>query len=163
MNRAAIDGGADTDEIFSLCCRYEQELDTLDSIEDLNRWLGMILHQFIGFVFDFNAIKHQNVIFKATAYMKEHMSERLSLDQVAAQVYLSKSYFCRIINERTGLYIHRICHRLRIERSKTLLQSSQMSIAEISLAVGFDDQSYFTRIFKRQTGCSPGKFREQRP
>ncbi len=163
MNRAAIDGGADTDEIFSLCCRYEQELDTLDSIEDLNRWLGMILHQFIGFVFDFNAIKHQNVIFKATAYMKEHMSERLSLDQVAAQVYLSKSYFCRIIKSELGCTFTEYINRLRIERSKTLLQSSQMSIAEISLAVGFDDQSYFTRIFKRQTGCSPGKFREQRP
>lgn len=162
MNRAAIDGGADADEIFNLCCRYEQEIDTLRRIEDLNRWLGMILHQFIGFVFDFNAIKHQNVIFKTTDYIKEHMAERISLDQAAAQVYLSKSYFCRIIKSELGCTFTEYVNRLRIERSKALLRSPTLSIAEISLAVGFDDQSYFTRIFKKQTGLSPGKFREQR-
>lgn len=159
MNRAAIDGGADSDEIFSLCYRYEREVDSLQSIEDMNRWLGMILHQFIGFVFDFGAIKHQNIIFKATAYIKEHLAERITLDQVASHVYLSKSYFCRIIKTGLGCTFTEYVNRLRIERSKTLLRNSQMSIAEISLAVGFDDQSYFTRIFKKLTGCSPGKYR----
>ena len=93
MNRAAIDGGADADEVFSLCRRYDCEVDSLSHIEDLNRWLGLILHQFIGFVFDFNAIKHQNIIFKITAYIKEHLAERITLDQVATQVYLSKLLF----------------------------------------------------------------------
>lgn len=162
MNRAAIDGGADAEEIFSLCCRYEEELDSFRRIEDLNRWLGMVLHRFIGFVFDFNAIRHQNVIFKTTDYIKEHLAERISLDQAAAQVYLSKSYFCRIIKSELGCTFTEYVNRLRIERSKALLRSPQLSIAEISLAVGFDDQSYFTRIFKKQTGLSPGKFREQR-
>lgn len=160
MNRAAIDGGADIDEIFNLCCRYELELDSFQQIEDLNRWLGMILHQFIGFVFDFNAIRHQNVIFKATAYIKEHLSERISLEQAAAQVYLSKSYFCRILKSELGCTFTEYVNRLRIERSKTLLLSSRMSISEISLDVGFEDQSYFTRIFKKRTGLSPGRYRE---
>lgn len=159
MNRAAIDGGADADEIFSLCVRYENELDTLDSIENLNRWLGMILHQFIGYVFDFNAIKHQNIVFKATAYMKEHIAERLTLDQVAAQVFLSKSYFCRILKSELGCTFTEYVNHLRVERGKTLLRSTRKSVAEIALEVGFGDQSYFTRIFKRQTGCSPGRFR----
>lgn len=160
MNRAAIDGGADIDEIFNLCCRYELELDSFQQIEELNRWLGMILHQFIGFVFDFNAIKHQNVIFKATAYIKEHLTERISLEQAAAQVYLSKSYFCRILKNELGCTFTEYVNQLRIERSKALLHSSRMAISEISSEVGFEDQSYFTRIFKKQTGLSPGKYRE---
>lgn len=162
MNRAAIDGGADADEVFSLCRRYDCEVDSLGHIEDLNRWLGLILHQFIGFVFDFNTIKHQNIIFKITAYIKEHLAERITLDQVAAQVYLSKSYFCRIIKNELGCTFTEYVNHLRIERSKNLLRSTRMPIAEISIAVGFDDQSYFTRIFKKQTGTSPGKYREQR-
>ena len=40
MSRAAIDGGADVDEIFNLCYRYEQEVDSFTSIESLNRWIG---------------------------------------------------------------------------------------------------------------------------
>ena len=52
-------------------------------------------------------------------------------------------------------------NRLRIERSCRLLRTTRLSVAEISLAVGFEDQSYFTRIFKKQLGQSPGKYREQ--
>ena len=161
MSRAAIDGGADVDEIFSLCTRYEQEVDTFTNIESLNRWIGSILHQFISFVFDLNDIKHQNVIFKTTAYIKEHLTDKLTLDQAAEQVYLSKSYFCRIIKDELGCTFTEYVNRLRIERSKTLLRSTGMPIAEIACAVGFDDQSYFTRIFKKQTGIAPGKYREQ--
>ncbi|HIV96591.1 MAG TPA: helix-turn-helix domain-containing protein [Candidatus Agathobaculum stercoravium] len=162
MSRAAIDGGADVDEIFNLCYRYEQEVDSFTSIESLNRWIGSILHKFISFVFDLNDIKHQNVIFKTTAYIKEHLTDKLTLDQAAEQVYLSKSYFCRIIKDELGCTFTEYVNRLRIDRSKTLLRSTGMPIAEIACAVGFDDQSYFTRIFKKQTGIAPGKYREQR-
>lgn len=162
MGRAAIDGGAEIDEIFNLCCRYEQEVDTIDGIEALNRWIGAILHKFISFVFDFPHIKHQNVIFKTTAYIRDHLTEKLSLDQAAEQVYLSKSYFCRIIKEELGCTFTEYVNRIRIERSKTLLRTTNRSIAEIALAVGFDDQSYFTRIFKKQLGIAPGKYREHR-
>ena len=162
MSRAAIDGGADVDEIFNLCYRYEREVDTFGNVEALNRWIGAILHKFISFVFDFNDIKHQNVIFKTTAYIKEHLTDKLSLDQAAEQVYLSKSYFCRIIKDELGCTFTEYVNRLRIERSKTLLRGTGMPIAEIACAVGFDDQSYFTRIFKKQTDMAPGKYREQR-
>ena len=162
MSRAAIDGGADVDEIFNLCYRYEREVDTFGNVEALNRWIGAILHKFISFVFDFNDIKHQNVIFKTTAYIKEHLTDKLSLDQAAEQVYLSKSYFCRIIKDELGCTFTEYVNRLRIERSKTLLRGTGMPIAEIACAVGFDDQSYFTRIFKKHTGMAPGKDREQR-
>lgn len=162
MSRAAIDGGAGADDIFDLCCRYEQEVDKITSLEALNRWIGAILHQFISLVFDLNDIKHQNVIFKTTAFIKEHLTEKLTLDQAAEQVYLSKSYFCRIIKDELGCTFTEYVNRLRIERSKVLLRSTCMSIAEIACAVGFDDQSYFTRIFKKQIGSAPGKYREQR-
>ena len=161
MSRAAIDGGADVNDIFNLCYRYEREADSFDNVEALNRWISAILQKFISFVFDFNDIKHQNVIFKLTAYIREHLTDKLSLDQAAEQVYLSKSYFCRIIKDELGCTFTEYVNRLRIERSKTLLRGTNMPISEIACAVGFDDQSYFTRIFKKQTGMAPGKYREQ--
>jgi len=161
MSRAAIDGGADVDEILNLCQRYAREVDSLNRIESLNRWIGAILNKFISFAFDFHNIKHQNVIFKTNAYIKEHLMEKISLDQVAEQVYLSKSYFCRIIKEELGCTFTEYVNRIRVDRSKSLLRNTGMPIAEIACAVGFDDQSYYTRIFKKQTGLAPGKYREQ--
>ena len=161
MNRAAIDGGADIDEIFSLCCQYEHELDSFQRAEALDRWLSMILHRFIGFVFDFSTLRHQDLIFKTTDYIKQHLSERISLEQAAAQAYVSKSYFCRIMKSELGCTFTEYVNRLRIERSCRLLRTTRLSVSEISLAVGFEDQSYFTRIFKKQLGQSPGKYREQ--
>jgi len=161
MGRAAIDGGADVDEILNLCQQYSHEVESLRGIEMLNRWIGAILNKFISFVFDFNDIKHQNVVFKATAYIKENLGDKISLDQVAEQVYLSKSYFCRIIKEELNCTFTEYVNRLRVERSKYLLRNTDVSIAEIANTVGFGDQSYFTRIFKKQTGVAPGKYREQ--
>ena len=161
MGRAAIDGGADVDEILNLCQQYTNEVESLKGIEALNRWIGAILNKFISFVFDFNDIKHQNVVFKATAYIKANLADKITLDKVAEKVYLSKSYFCRIIKEELNCTFTEYVNRLRIDRSKYLLRNTDVSIAEIASAVGFGDQSYFTRIFKRQTGISPGKYREQ--
>ena len=161
MSRAAIDGGADVEEILALCQHYASEADSLDGIETVNRWIGAILHKFISFAFDFCNIKHQNVIFKTNAYIKEHLNEKISLDQAAEQVYLSKSYFCRIIKDELGCTFTEYVNRIRVERSKALLRSTGMSIAEIACAVGFDDQSYYPRLFKKQTGLSPGKYRDQ--
>lgn len=159
MNRATIDGGADADEVFALCARYDREVDSFRNFEDLNRWIGTILHQFINFVFDFNTIRHQNVVFKTTAYIKENLADKLTLDKAAEQVYLSKSYFCRILREELGCTFTEYVNRLRIEKSKSLLRGTELSISEIACAVGFGDQSYFTRIFKKQTGMAPGKYR----
>ncbi len=162
MSRAAIDGGADVNEVFSLCYHCEKEVENFRDFEALNIWLGAMLHKFISFVFDFTEIKHQNVIRKTSSYIKEHLAEKLTLDQAAEQVYLSKSYFCRILKDELGCTFTEYVNRLRIERSKIYLRESTMPIAEIACAVGFDDQSYFTRIFKRHVGTSPGKYRDMR-
>lgn len=162
MSRAAIDGGADVNEVFGLCYHCEREIEGLRDFDSLNFWLSAVLHKFISFVFDFTDIKHHNVIRKTTSFIKEHLAEKLTLEQAAEQVYLSKSYFCRILKEELGYTFTEYVNLLRVERSKAYLCEGALSIAEIAYALGFDDQSYFTRIFKRHVGVSPGKYRTQK-
>lgn len=118
-----------------------------------------MLHHFFDLVFDFHDVKHQTIIRQISAYIQEHLSEKLTLEQVAGEVHLSKSYLCRILKEELGCTFTEYTNRLRIERSKTYLHRSSMPLSEIACAVGFDDQSYFTRIFKRVVGMPPGKYR----
>lgn len=162
MSRAAIDGGADVNDIFRLSQSYEPEIEKLRNLEELNRWLSMVLHRFINFVFDFNDIKHHNVLYQTTAYIKEHLADKLTLEDAAEHVSLSKSYFCRILKDELGYTFTEYVNHLRIERAKLYLRDSTMSIADIAYAVGFDDQSYFTRIFKKLTNTSPGQYRKSK-
>ena len=162
MSRAAIDGGADVNDIFRLSQSYEPEIEKLRNLEELNRWLSMVLHRFINFVFDFNDIKHHNVIYQTTAYIKENLAEKLTLEDAAEHVSLSKSYFCRILKDELGYTVTEYVNHLRVERAKLYLRDSTMSIADIAYAVGFDDQSYFTRIFKKLTNVSPGQYRKSK-
>ena len=141
MSRAAIDGGADVNDIFRLSQSYEPEIEKLRNLEELNRWLSMVLHRFINFVFDFNDIKHHNVIYQTTAYIKENLAEKLTLEDAAEHVSLSKSYFCRILKDELGYTFTEYVNHLRVERAKLYLRDSTMSIADIAYAVGFDDQS----------------------
>ncbi|EOQ41307.1 helix-turn-helix domain-containing protein [Butyricicoccus pullicaecorum] len=162
MSRAAIDGGADVNDIFRLSQSYEPEIEKLRNLEELNRWLSMVLHRFINFVFDFNDIKHHNVIYQTTAYIKENLAEKLTLEDAAEHVSLSKSYFCRVLKDELGYTFTEYVNHLRVERAKLYLRDSTMSIADIAYAVGFDDQSYFTRIFKKLTNVSPGQYRKSK-
>lgn len=159
MSRAATDSGADVAEVLALCDRSVIEIDRMRDFDSLDAWLGAMLHHFFDLVFDFNDAKHQTVIRQVSAYIQERLSEKLTLEQVAGEVHLSKSYLCRILKEELGCTFTEYTNRLRIERSKTYLHRSAMSLSEIACAVGFDDQSYFTRIFKRIVGMPPGKYR----
>lgn len=159
MSRAAADSGADVNAVLSLCDRSVAEIDQLTDFDALDVWLGNMLHRFFDLVFDFNDAKHQNIIRQVSSYIQEHLSEKLTLEQVAGEVHLSKSYLCRILKEELGCTFTEYANRLRIERSKTYLHRSAMPLSEIACAVGFDDQSYFTRIFKRVVGMPPGKYR----
>ena len=159
MSRAAADGGADVNVILSLCDTSVMEMERLRDFDALDAWLGVMLHKFFDLVFDLNDAKHPNTIQQLSAYIQEHLAEKLTLEQAARQVHLSKSYLCRILKEELGCTFTEYTNRLRIERSKMYLHRSDMSLSEIACAVGFDDQSYFTRIFKRQVGIPPGKYR----
>lgn len=162
MSRAAVQGGADVNEIFSFRYQCEREMDNYNDFKSLNIWLSATLQRFISFMSDFNDIRHKNVINKTTTYIIEHLAEKLTLEEAAEHVYLSKSYFCRILKDELGCTFTEHVNRLRIDYSQELLKNTDQNIASIASAVGFDDQSYFTRIFKRLVGLSPRQYRELR-
>jgi len=162
LSRASIDGGADVDKIIWQNNTYITDVQSFHSLEALSSWLTQVMHRFISYVFDFAEIKHADVLYKALKYIRQNYEKRLTLEEVAAQVYLSKSYLSKIFNDEMNCSFTNYINSLRIEKSKTLLLDSSADIIEIALEVGFDDQSYFTKVFKKQVGVAPGRFRETR-
>ncbi len=84
-----------------------------------------------------------------------------SVDEYAALSGMSSYYFIRKFKEYTGYSPHTYLIRLRMERARNLLLTSNFSVSEISFAVGYDNPLYFSRLFRKYTGSSPSEFRNK--
>ena len=95
---------------------------------------------------------------RVRAYIDDHIGEHISLDELARQAGVSRFHFARQFRLSTGESPMGYLRRVRIERSKRILQTRDTTIAEVAARLGFSDQSHFTRIFGRLVGVSPGSF-----
>lgn len=95
----------------------------------------------------------------ACQYIANNLSHELSLEDVARQVCLSPSRLAHLFREQTGVSLVRWREDQRIILAKHLLQSTATPIASIAARVGYDDQLYFSRVFRKRVGVSPSAFR----
>ena len=93
---------------------------------------------------------------RVTEYMTERVGDSVALKELGAQTGLSSSQFGRAFKLSTGTSPHRWQMNLRIQEAQELLREGKSSLAEISLATGFAEQSHFSRVFKEVVGVSPG-------
>lgn len=119
------------------------------------------MERFTDHVFNLANIKRKDVIFKSIDYIRKNYMKKVTLDEVAACVYLSPSYFSKVFKQEMEMSFNTYLNYIRIEMSKKLLSDPSIAIVDISNLVGFEDQSYFSKVFKKMTGLSPKKFREQ--
>lgn len=92
-------------------------------------------------------------------YVQDHLKDPISLEEVAAACFLSKSHFCKIFKEETGKTFKSFLNEIRIEHAKTLLRRSSLKNYEICAEIGLEDVSYFNELFKKVTGMTPSEFR----
>lgn len=105
------------------------------------------------------SIPEQGAIHNALIYIQSHYTSNLSLHDVAAQVFLSDSYFSRLFHIKTGVTFKEYLSNLRLEYSTKLLRSTSLSVTEICFDCGFTSFSHFLRCFREVYGTSPGEYR----
>lgn len=91
--------------------------------------------------------------------MAKTLPQRLPLAAFADAINLSTSRFAHLFREQTGVPPARYLHALRMQRARTLVEDTFLSIKEVMLEVGFSDPSHFARDFRRFHGCSPTELR----
>ena len=92
---------------------------------------------------------------QAVKYIEEHYAENFKISFMAEKFNMSESHFRKLFKDFTGLSPVEYRNGLRIEHAKELLSRNTVSVSEVALAVGIEDQFYFSRIFKEQEGVSP--------
>lgn len=93
-------------------------------------------------------------------FIQEHYAEDISLDQIAQTVDLSRTYVSGLFKKETGINLTNYITNFRIEKAKELLRDTNLRSYEIAVQVGFPEESYFSRTFKKVTGESPNAYRK---
>jgi AraC-like DNA-binding protein len=94
-------------------------------------------------------------------YIQLNMTGNLTVAHLAGRANLNEDYFSRLFFRYTGQRPLTYLHEKRIERAQYLIATTNLSYPEIAEKTGFDDQSYFSRIFKKVTQLTPGQYRQQ--
>ena len=159
LSRVAIDGGARTDSIYRLNSQFIEKLYMEQTLENVCIQMQEVLESFMNAMFS-EIDKGNPYVRKALRYMHDNYSAHLDLEKVAEYVGLSPSYFSSLFHKIVGESFRDRLNRIRVEESKRLLLSARYSLGDIAVAMGFPDQSYYSKVFKKIIGVTPGKYRE---
>lgn len=107
---------------------------------------------------DTNDVSNEKVV-KIKEYLDSKYAEDISLDDLASEIGYSKNYLCRIFREITGDTINSYLTNVRINKAVELLAGTDMDVAQIGGAVGYNNVFHFIKTFKKLVGVSPGSYR----
>jgi two-component system, response regulator YesN len=159
LSRAAIEGGAPTDNILKINNNFLKIISNINDFENLCYKLQEVVEAFTESMFGTVSTKNNGIIKKAIHYIAKNFSRNITLEDVAKEVHLNPSYFSSFFKQSTGSSFKEYLNMIRIEESKRLLANTDYSVIDIAVATGFDTQSYFSKVFKKYTGLTPRQYR----
>lgn len=157
LSRVAIEGGANPDSVFHLNSQFLFRLYEEQELEELCLQLQEVLESFVSCMFQ-GKDKGNPYIRNALQYMSNNYNQHIDLKIVADHVGLSPSYFSTLFRKTVGISFREHLNWIRVEESKSLLLGKKYTLAEIALSMGFPDQSYYCKVFKKYVGVTPGQY-----
>ncbi|MBQ7956139.1 MAG: helix-turn-helix domain-containing protein [Lachnospiraceae bacterium] len=111
--------------------------------------------------YSFESVNKKYVVEQIVSYFEDHYAEKISLDQIAENMYLSPFYISKIFKSETGDAPIRHLINIRLEKAKELLEKGWGgSIQEVAAEVGYDDAYHFSKLFKKRYGMSPSQVKK---
>ncbi|MGN1390119.1 MAG: AraC family transcriptional regulator [Bulleidia sp.] len=143
-----------------LCEWYEPSLATLDIQNDL---FSLIISELINVMPSESAAapQYQNEHILPVLHYIESNYRDCSLESAAESFSLHPNYLSSLLKRSTGYTFNELVQKERISAAERLLTNSEMTVTEIASMVGYQNMSYFYRIFRNSTGCKPGQYRLQ--
>ena len=101
----------------------------------------------------------QDIVVAVKRYVQEHISEDIYIADIARQVYLNEQYLMRTFKKTTGISILEFITNERVRLARELLVGTDQPVRQVADSVGYGNYSYFTKLFKRNTGLTPQAYR----
>lgn len=160
LARMSTERGASLRNIFGLDFKFINSLNELNTLDSLAQWSRELVAHFVDDIFaDLPQVSSATT--RAVSYINAHYMDKLTLRDLASALFLNESSLSKLFRQELGTSFTDYLNRIRIEHSTELMRNTDRSLLEISGLVGFDDQSYFTKIFKKVTGTTPRQYKSQ--
>lgn len=160
FTRAIISGGVNPEIAFNLSDVLIQEIERIQDSDKLEKFETDMIYSFIETLKSEQVPSYTSIVNKTISYIHENILKDLSLETVAADLYVNPSYLSHIFKKETGITLTEFINRKKVEESKYFLLHSNLSILNIANLFHFCNQSYYTVLFKKMTGITPKRFRE---
>jgi two-component system response regulator YesN len=141
------------DSIFPSLARFTEQ-------EDFEEYLSARTVECFLAISESKNSSENPVIKKACKFIEEHLAEDIGLEVLADELGVSPYHLSRLFKEEKGENFINYLTSLRLEKAKKLLGDQSLIIKEISTGVGYNDQNYFTKLFKQKFGLTPTEYRE---
>ena len=123
------------------------------------RWASVITEKMLSYQKEMR--KTETVIDSIKNYINQNYNHELSRNEIAASVYLSPDYVAKIFKADTGMFLKDYINEIRIQKAKKLLLDDAHTVSEVASLVGMDNFSYFSTLFKKNTGLSPREYKQK--
>ncbi|MBO4327480.1 MAG: helix-turn-helix domain-containing protein [Clostridia bacterium] len=161
-SRAAIRGGMSQGDAFSLSDAYIQKCELLSEPE---RITNLNYHMILEFTEHVERLRLGERPTKLTTdvanYVQHHLSEPISAEKMARELYMSRPYLSKKFREESGQTLTDFILGEKTEEAKRLLRYTDRPLSAISAYLGFSSQSHFSRVFRKYALVNPGEYREK--
>ena len=161
FGRAAMRGGVDYETVCSMADSYCQKMDLLSNLSQIQLLQTQMMFDFCNTV---AKIKHQNYSYpvkECCNNIQIHAHEKIVLRDLAEICQLSERRLSQKFKKETGVGIVDYIHKIKIDEAVQLLNYSTFTVNQISNYLGYNNQSYFTEMFKKYTGKTPNLYRSK--
>ena len=152
--------GIQAAELFGDEVSRKIQRQSVRSVFDMIKWVNYAISRTLEYEDEIN--RSLSLADKIESYVKEHYKEDISRDTIADVFFLTPEYLAKVYKRQTGHNLKDYIIGYRIEMAKQLLADDIKSISDISAEVGFDNFSYFSTVFKKYTGITPGEYRRSK-
>ncbi len=154
-SRAAIEGGANAERIMRLLKEFNKEIEGIERVEKFFYKIQRIVETFLEGIFTLANRKHLAIVKQARDFMMENYALPLTVTDVAQHLFISPSHLSRLFREELDCTINDYLTRVRVEQAVEIMKRPEFSVAQVSIAVGFQNQSYFAKVFRKYIGVTP--------
>ena len=158
VSRTAIEQGAEEEQTLLWLEQSQNMISTQKNFYALSDSLFDTVISFLDGLFIYPDAKHANLIHKCIQYISQNYAEYLTLEETAKALAISPDYLSRIFKQETGVTFNHYVNNFRIEKAKKLIRSTTLRLTDICHLVGYVDQSYFTKVFRRIVKMSPSEY-----
>ncbi|MEH7011389.1 AraC family transcriptional regulator [Neobacillus niacini] len=140
--------------------KYANEIENANQVEILHQLEDRMIEEYCDLVISNSLSKYTSMTQRVIEHILSFYNKTINKEVLAAQLSTHPSHLSRKFKEETKMTLTAFQQMLRIKQAQHLLKSENLSIEEIAWTIGYDDPSYFARVFKKETGRTPSQYRD---